>query len=100
MAYPRVPKPIVAAWRIGGGALFRQEQLGRLWEMKVAANGEVTIPEAAALLQIPRDRLHAWVRAGRFPEGVRIYPDGGSTLVMAMPLVREIYKELYGRYPR
>jgi hypothetical protein len=69
--------------------------------MDVPANGLVTIPEAAALLKIPRDRLHAWYRAGRFPEGVGEYEeDGGRTLVMELPLVREIYKELYGHYPR
>lgn len=100
MAYPRTPNPIIATWRFGGGALFRQEQLGRWWEMKVPANGEVTIPEAAALLQVPRDRLHAMVRAGRIPQGVRTYPDGGQTVVIELAIVRELYVELHGHYPR
>jgi excisionase family DNA binding protein len=96
MAYARVEKT-VAMWR-GRSARFVRQQLGRDWYLDIGPNGYVTIAEAAALLGVHEDTVRGWIERGEVE--FKTYDDDGShTIVLWLTLVRDVYRELHGKYP-
>jgi hypothetical protein len=53
-----------AGWTRGGGAFFRRELLGQVWEMRVESGGMISVAQVALLLGVSSMTVHRWISEG------------------------------------
>ena len=53
-----------AGWMKDGGAFFRRELMGQVWEMRVESRGSASVAQVALLLGVSVMTVHRWIADG------------------------------------